>query len=106
MDATTAIDQQSNQPAYTTSKQVQAWFLGRSRERWKQKHAELKVESKRLKQRVADVCKSRSGWRSEALAAHREVQELQAQNAALRAQLDALAGAAQKKRGSQSSLPD
>jgi len=97
MDATTGMDPQNNQPAYTTSKQIQAWFLGRSRDRWKQKYAKLKVESKRLHQRVADVCKSRVGWRNEAEAARREVQELRTQNDALQAQLDALADPVQKK---------
>ncbi len=97
MDATTRTCQQANEPAYTTSKQVQAWFLGRSRDRWKKKYAELKVESKRLKQRVADVCKSRAGWRGEAVATRQEAQELRIRNAELQAQLDALADEAQKK---------
>jgi hypothetical protein len=47
MDKTTRTEKHE-QPAYKTSKQVQAWFLGRSRDRWKQKCAELRVESKRL----------------------------------------------------------
>jgi chromosome segregation ATPase len=97
MDATARMCQQANEPAYTTSKQVQAWFLGRSRDRWKKKYAELKVESKRLKQRVADVCKSRVGWRDEAVAARQEAQELRIRNGELQAQLDALADEAQKK---------
>ncbi len=74
MDATTQTCQQDEQPAYTTSKQVQAWFLRRSRDRWKRKHSKLKVESKRLRQRVSDVCSSRDSWRSEAKAAREEAQ--------------------------------
>jgi len=97
MDATTRTCPQGKQPAYTTSKQVQAWFLRRSRDLWKKKYAELKVESKRLKQRVADVSKGRAGSRSEADAARQEAQELRARNAELQAQLDALAKEAQKK---------
>jgi chromosome segregation ATPase len=97
MDATARTCQQANEPAYTTSKQVQAWFLGRSRARWKKKYAELKVESKRLKQRVADVSKSRAGWRDEAEAARQEANALRSRNAELQAELDALADEAQKK---------
>jgi len=98
MDATTHTCPQEKQSAYTTSKQVQAWFLGRSRTRWKEKYAKLKVESKRLRQRVADVCESRANWRSDAEAARRELQQLRTQNAALQAQLDARSDGAQKKR--------
>jgi chromosome segregation ATPase len=98
MDATTQTCQKEKQPAYTTSKQVQAWFLGRSRNRWKEKCAKLRAQAKRLRQRVADACKSRTAWRTEAEASRREAQELRTQNAVLQAQLDALADSAQKKR--------
>jgi predicted nucleic acid-binding Zn-ribbon protein len=97
MDAITEICQQDNTPAYSTSKQVQAWFLRRSRGLWKKKYAELKVQSKRLRQRVADVTNSRAEWRSKAEAARREAEEIRTQNAALRVQLDALADSAYKK---------
>src|ERR1019366_3587270 len=97
MDATTATDQPDKQSAYTTSKQVQAWFLRRSRDLWKQKYAELKVESKRLQQQVADVSQSRANWRGETEIARREAQELRARNSELQARLGALAEEAQKK---------
>ncbi len=97
MDATTGTDQQSQQSVYTTSKQVQAWFLGRSRDLWKKKYAALKVESKRLQQRVADVCRSRASWRDEAEAARREADELRTKNAELQARLDVLSEEAKKK---------
>ena len=94
MDPTTGTGQP---PVYTTSKQVQAWFLGRSRELWKTKYAELKVESRRLKQRVADVCRSRDNWRAETEVARREAQGLRARNAELQARLDAFTRDAEKK---------
>lgn len=75
---------------YKTSHRIQAWFLGRSRKRWKQKHKELKVEARRLQNRVADVTKSREKWRQEAKQMSRRVQELEAQNAALQEQAAAL----------------
>jgi septal ring factor EnvC (AmiA/AmiB activator) len=88
MDGPTGTGQQDKPSAYTTSKQVQAWFLGRSRDLWKKKYAELKVESKRLKQHVADACRSRAEWRDKAEAAQREVQELRAEIAELQARRD------------------
>ena len=97
MDATTGAGRQDKQSAYTTSKQVQAWFLGRSRDLWKQKYAALKVDFKRLQQRVADVSRSREGWRADAEAARREVQELRVRSDELQARLDAIAEDAQKK---------
>ena len=71
---------------YKTSHRVQAWFLGRSRKRWKQKYQELKSEAKRLQNRVADVTKSREKWRQQAEDLPRRVQELEAQAAALQEQ--------------------
>jgi hypothetical protein len=98
MDAMTLTPPQAKQSAYTTPKRVQAWFLGRSRDRWKKKYASLKARCKRLGQRVADVCTSRARWRSEAEAARREAQELRNQNAALQAELGARADETGKKR--------
>ncbi len=71
---------------YTTPHRVQAWFLGRSRDRWKQKYMDLKAEAGRLQRRVADVGKSREKWRDEAEALRRRVQELEAQTVALQEQ--------------------
>lgn len=67
---------------YTTPRWVQAWFLGRSRDRWKRKHGELKTEAKRLQRQVSDVTKSRERWREEALELRQRVRELELQNAA------------------------
>lgn len=72
--------------AYTTSHRVQAWFLGRSRDLWKQKYMDLKAAAGRLERRVADVGKSREKWRDEAEELRRRVQELEAQTAALQEQ--------------------
>ena len=71
---------------YTTPHRVQAWFLGRSRDRWKQKYMDLKAETRRLQRRVADVGESREKWRDEAEELRRRVQELEIQTAALREQ--------------------
>jgi chromosome segregation ATPase len=75
---------------YKTSHRIQAWFLARSRKRWKNKYQELKVETKRLKNRVADVTKSRAKWREQSEQLTRRVRELEAHNAALHEQAAAL----------------
>jgi chromosome segregation ATPase len=97
MDVPTGTDPPVKPSAYKTSKQVQAWFLSRSRDLWKKKYAELKVEFKRLQQQVADVCRSRADWRGKAEAAGREVQELRAQIAELQTRWDGLSEESQKK---------
>ena len=75
---------------YTTSARVQAWFLKRSRNRWKKKYRSLKVEAKRTQNRVNDVTKSREKWRSETETLRQRVRDLEAENAALQDQLAAL----------------
>jgi predicted nuclease with TOPRIM domain len=68
-----------NPRKYTTAHRVQAWFLGRSRNTWKQKYKQLKADAKRLRNRVSDVTRSREHWRE-------QVKALEAENAALREQ--------------------
>ncbi len=99
MDVPTGKDPQAKPSGYKTSKQVQAWFLSRSRDLWKKKYAELKVKSKRLQQQVADVCQSRADWRGKAEAAGRELQQLRAQIAELQTRLDVLSEEAKKNNG-------
>jgi predicted nucleic acid-binding Zn-ribbon protein len=64
---------------FTTPRWVQAWFLGRSRDKWKAKYKALKAEAKRLANRVNDVSKSREHWRQ-------QVRALREENAVLREQ--------------------
>jgi chromosome segregation ATPase len=89
MDAAAPPSDQDGKPAYTTSKQVQAWFLRRSRDLWKDKYAALKVELKRFRQRVADLDRSRAQWRRQAEDAGQQLEALRAENARLRAATDA-----------------
>ena len=89
MDATRQDD---NKVEYVTPRWVQAWFLRRSRDNWKKKYGQLKTDAKRLQNRVNDVTKSSEQWRDETKQLTQRVQELAAENAALREQL-----AAQKK---------
>lgn len=71
---------------YKSPRSAQVWFLGRSRQRWKQKYHDLKIETKRLQNRVADVTKSRARWRQQTQELSRRLQQLEAQNAALHEQ--------------------
>lgn len=87
---TAASRQEDHQPEYTTPARVQAWFLKRSRDNWKRKYMQGKAGEKRLQNRVNDVTKSRGQWRDECKDAKQRVQELEAENAALREQLAAL----------------
>ena len=78
--------------AYTTPSCVQAWFLGRSRDKWKAKYKQLKSDAKRLTNRANDAMRSRDKWRERA-------EKLEAENAALRE------GAALKKSGPGDGVP-
>jgi septal ring factor EnvC (AmiA/AmiB activator) len=98
MDAST---EKAPTAEYTTPHRVQAWFLGRSRDRWKQKYMDLKAEAGRLERRVADVTKSREKWRHESEDLRRRIQELEAQTAALQEQ----AAAFKKDRPDRGSRP-
>ncbi len=85
-----ASGQDDHKAKYTTPARVQAWFLQKSRDNWKKKYMELKADTKRLQNRVNDVSKSREQWREETKEQSQRVQEVEAENAALREQLAAL----------------
>jgi predicted nucleic acid-binding Zn-ribbon protein len=98
MGARTGTDHADNPPTSTTSKQVQAWFLRLSRDRWKNKAQQKNAELKRLRQRVADVDASRTRGRETAEATPGEIERLRAQDARLQARLDQQAEDASKKK--------
>jgi SMC interacting uncharacterized protein involved in chromosome segregation len=85
-----ATSQEDKKVEYTTPRWVQAWFLRRSRDNWKRKYANLKVDSRRLKNQVNDVAKSREEWRQESKQLTERNRELEAENTALQEQLAAL----------------
>lgn len=87
--------QDDKQVEYVTPRWVQVWFLRRSRDNWKKKYGQLKTDAKRLQNQVNDVTKSRAEWRDETRQLTQRVEELMAENTALREQL-----AAKKKDGS------
>jgi len=75
---------------YTTPAYVQAWFLQKSRDNWKNKYSLVKDDARQLKNRMSDVEKSREQWRERAKNAARRLEELEAQNAALQEEVAAL----------------
>ncbi|MDB5332489.1 MAG: hypothetical protein JWP03_3640 [Phycisphaerales bacterium] len=58
-----AKSQEGGKRQYTTPSWVQAWFLGRSRDNWKAKYKRVKDQAKRLQNQVNDVSHSREKWR-------------------------------------------
>ena len=82
-----AISQDGDKKKYTTPRWVQVWFLQRSRDNWKKKYKELKFEAKRMRNRVKDVTESRENWRGQTEQQEQRIQELEAENAALREQV-------------------
>jgi chromosome segregation ATPase len=102
MDGPTGTEQDGNKTSYTTSKQVQAWFLKRSRDRWKNKARRNNAELKRLRQRVADLEASRAHWRQQAETARHEIERLQPSIAERQAGLDPQADDASQRKGTPS----
>jgi hypothetical protein len=72
------------QSEYKSPRHVQVLFLKRSRRKWKSKCGELRVEQKRLSNRVRDVAKSRDHWRDQAEAEAARAAKLEAEVTALR----------------------
>jgi chromosome segregation ATPase len=68
-----------------------------SRAALRAKYRELKVEAKRLKVRVSDVCRSRDHWKQRAEVSDQQVQAMQAEVERLTAQLQQATGPPQKK---------
>ena len=67
-----------------------AWFFRKSRDRWKDKHQDLKATVKGFKNQIAAVTKSREQWRLKAEHASTQLAALESENAALQAQIAAL----------------
>ena len=101
MDATLSGETTAQAPKQTTKEyksppHALIWFFRKSRDLWKSKYQELQASIKRLKNRVADVTKSRDQWKLKAEQSNNQLTVLEAENASLRAQIATLA----KKKGS------
>ena len=94
MDA--PVETTSAQPRneYTSRPGALIWFFKKSRDNWKRKYQTLKATVKGHKNRVADLTKSRELWRLQAEQASHQRAVLEAENVALRAQIQ---GVGEKK---------
>lgn len=63
-------------------------FFERSRDNWKRKHMELKVEIKRFRNQAADARRSRERWRAKAEAFAADVKRLEAERDAWKLQAE------------------
>jgi len=96
MDATiaakvTAEASQQGTKEYKSRPGALIWFFRKSRDVWKSKCQELRVTLKQLKNRVADLTKSREQWKQKAEHAQDRVATLEAQIVSLQAEVAALA---------------
>jgi septal ring factor EnvC (AmiA/AmiB activator) len=64
-----------------------AWFFRKSRDGWKRKYQDLQATVKGLKNRIADLTKSRQQWRLKAEEADQRLAAWEAEVADLRAQV-------------------
>lgn len=88
MEATVAeVENTTTEPTknYTSRRGALIWYFRKSRDGWKRKYQELKASVKQLKNRVADVTKSREQWRLKAEETAARLAASQAEVAALRA---------------------
>ena len=96
MDATLSSEATARAPKRTTKDcrsrpGALIWFFRKSRDLWKGKHQALKASFKQLKNKVADLTKSREQWKLKAEQTNNQLTVLEAENARLRAQVATLA---------------
>jgi septal ring factor EnvC (AmiA/AmiB activator) len=87
MDATADLTGKPASNDYTSRPGALIWFFHKSRDRWKKKHQDLRATVKGFKNQIAAVTKSREQWRLKAEQASQRVSELEAEVAALQAQV-------------------
>ena len=87
MDATAELTGKPASNDYTSRPGALIWFFHKSRDRWKKKHQDLRATVKGFKNQIAAVTKSREQWRLKAEQASQRVFELEAEVAALQAQV-------------------
>ena len=90
----TAQPRQRTTKDYKSRPHALIWFFRKSRDLWKSKYKELKGTLKQLKNRVADLTKSREQWKLKAEQANDQLAVLEAENDSLHAQV---ATSAEKK---------
>src|SRR5271157_4581388 len=87
---TTAQAQKQTTKEYKSPPHALIWFFRKSRDLWKSKYQELQASIKRLKNRVADVTKSREQGNLKAKQTNTQLPVLKAENARLRPKTETL----------------
>jgi chromosome segregation ATPase len=87
MDGQNNSTQDPNPKEYKSRPGALAWFFRKSRDGWKRKYRDLKGTVKGLKNRIADLTKSREQWRTKAEQAGQRLANVEAENAELRARI-------------------
>jgi uncharacterized protein YlxW (UPF0749 family) len=88
---TTAQAQKQTTKDYKSRPGALIWFFRKSRDLWKSKYQALKASVKQLKNRVADLTKSREQWKLKAEQADSQLAALEAEILSLHAKVEALA---------------
>ena len=83
----TVVNARDDLPSYRSPRRVLVDWFRKSRDNWKQKHARLKAEIKRFKNRAYDLERSRDHWKEQAAAYQRQLDALQVQVEQLKAQV-------------------
>jgi chromosome segregation ATPase len=81
------VNAKEDRSSYRSPRRVLADWFRKSRNNWKQKYADLKIEIKRFKNRVYDLEKSRDRWKEQAATHQQQLDALQAEVERLKAQL-------------------
>ena len=87
MDGDTDSTPGPNSKDYKSRPGALAWFFRKSRDGWKRKYRDLKVTVKGLKNRIADLTKSREQWRTRAEQVGQRLAIVEAENAELRSRI-------------------
>jgi len=87
----TAQPQQRTTKDYKSPPHALIWFFRKSRDLWKCKYQVLQRTLKQLKNRVADLTKSREQWKLKAEQANNQLTVLEAENDRLRTHVATLA---------------
>ena len=77
----TAEARQQGTKEYKSRPGALVWFFRKSRDLWKSKCQELRAALKQLKNRVADLTKSREQWKLKAEQTNNQLTVLEAENA-------------------------
>lgn len=87
MDGPDDSTQDPDPKEYKSRPGALAWFFRKGRDGWKRKYRDLKATVKGLKNRIADLTRSREQWRARAEQAGQRLGALEAENAELRARI-------------------